>query len=92
MCFIAAGYAIVRTSRRVSSTLSQVQCVVDVRREEKYGREVENSLDLYHRHLGDNAQLVVIKKAGHAFGVEKASEFFSILKSYLLDFQLPSDL
>jgi len=41
MCFIAAGYAIVRTSRRVSSTLSQVQCVVDVRREEKYGREVE---------------------------------------------------
>ncbi|ESW13175.1 hypothetical protein PHAVU_008G173800 [Phaseolus vulgaris] len=52
-------------------------------------------LELGHRlkrHLGDNAQLVVIKKAGHAFGVEKASEFFSILKSYLLDFQLPSDL
>ncbi|KAG2389646.1 uncharacterized protein HKW66_Vig0177190 [Vigna angularis] len=48
---------------------------------------IENSLDLDCRHLGDNAQLVVIKKAGHAFCAEKANEFFSIFKSYLLDFQ-----
>ncbi|KAG4383458.1 hypothetical protein GLYMA_13G089500v4 [Glycine max] len=49
-------------------------------------------LELAHRlkrHLGDNAQLVVIKNAGHAFNVEKSKEFFSILKSYLVDSQLP---
>ncbi|CAJ1971766.1 unnamed protein product [Sphenostylis stenocarpa] len=52
-------------------------------------------LELGHRlkrHLGDNAQLVVIKNAGHAFCVEKSKEFFSILKSYLLDFQLPAEI
>lgn len=51
-------------------------------------------LELAHRlkrHLGDNAQLVVIKNAGHAFNVEKAKEFNSILKSYLVDFQLPAE-
>ncbi|XP_047150436.1 2-hydroxy-6-oxononadienedioate/2-hydroxy-6-oxononatrienedioate hydrolase-like [Vigna umbellata] len=52
-------------------------------------------LELGHRlkrHLGDNAQLVVIKKAGHAFCAEKANEFFSIFKSYLLDFQVPAEV
>lgn len=53
--------------------------------------EFRNSLDLEHRHLGDNAQIVVIKNAGHAFNVEKAKEFNSILKSFLVDSQLPSE-
>nr|KYP72569.1 2-hydroxy-6-oxo-2,4-heptadienoate hydrolase [Cajanus cajan] len=51
-------------------------------------------LELGHRlkrHLGDNAQLVVIKNAGHAFNVEKVKEFCSILKSYLVDLQLPQE-
>lgn len=51
-------------------------------------------LELGHRlkrHLGDNAQLVVIKNAGHAFNVEKSKEFYSILKSYLVDFKLPAE-
>ncbi|KAJ1376503.1 Alpha/Beta hydrolase fold [Sesbania bispinosa] len=43
------------------------------------------------RHLGDNAQIAVIKNAGHAFNVEKAKEFYSILKSFLVDFQLPAE-
>ncbi|XP_027332287.1 uncharacterized protein LOC113847397 [Abrus precatorius] len=51
-------------------------------------------LELGHRlkrHLGDNAQLVVIKNAGHAFNVEKTKEFCAILKSFLVDFQLPAE-
>ncbi|KAL2317699.1 hypothetical protein Fmac_031575 [Flemingia macrophylla] len=51
-------------------------------------------LELGHRlkrHLGNNAQLVVIKNAGHALNVEKAKEFCSILKSYLVDLQLPQE-
>ncbi|KAK7385311.1 hypothetical protein VNO78_31027 [Psophocarpus tetragonolobus] len=51
-------------------------------------------LELGHRlkrHLGDNAQLVVIKNAGHAFNMEKAKEFYCILKSYLVDLQLPAE-
>ncbi|KAH7567748.1 hypothetical protein JRO89_XS07G0138500 [Xanthoceras sorbifolium] len=39
------------------------------------------------RHLGDNAQLVVIKNAGHAFNVEKPKEYYNHLKSFLVDFQ-----
>ncbi|KEH28075.1 putative triacylglycerol lipase [Medicago truncatula] len=45
-------------------------------------------LELGHRlkrHLGDNAQIVVIKNAGHAFCVEKAKEFYNTLKSFLVD-------
>lgn len=48
-------------------------------------------LELGHRlkrHLGDNAHLVVIKNAGHAFNVEKTKEFLQHLKSFLVD--LPS--
>lgn len=37
------------------------------------------------RHLGDNAQLEVIKNAGHAFNVEKPKEYYKLLKSFLVD-------
>ncbi|KAE9457416.1 hypothetical protein C3L33_10683, partial [Rhododendron williamsianum] len=37
------------------------------------------------RHLGDNAQLVIVKKSGHAFIVEKPKELFKHLKSFLID-------
>ncbi|KAL6962748.1 hypothetical protein U1Q18_037705 [Sarracenia purpurea var. burkii] len=45
-------------------------------------------LELGHRlkrHLGDNAQLVVIKNAGHAFIVEKPKELHKHLKTFLID-------
>ncbi|KAJ8433767.1 hypothetical protein Cgig2_025930 [Carnegiea gigantea] len=45
-------------------------------------------LEFAHRlksHLGDNAQLVVIKNAGHAFNVEKPREFYRYLKAFLVD-------
>ncbi|KAK1554744.1 hypothetical protein Q3G72_016689 [Acer saccharum] len=47
-------------------------------------------LELGHRlkrHLGDNAELVIIKNAGHAFNVEKPKEYYNHLKSFLVDFQ-----
>ncbi|KAI8536274.1 hypothetical protein RHMOL_Rhmol10G0244300 [Rhododendron molle] len=37
------------------------------------------------RHLGENAQLVVIKNAGHAINAEKPKEMLKHLKSYLVD-------
>ncbi|XP_059459714.1 uncharacterized protein LOC132189151 isoform X2 [Corylus avellana] len=37
------------------------------------------------RHLGDNAHLVVIKNAGHAFNVEKPKDFCKHLISFLVD-------
>ncbi|GAB4861225.1 hypothetical protein Ancab_036383 [Ancistrocladus abbreviatus] len=37
------------------------------------------------RHVGDNAELVVIKNAGHCFNVERAKEFIKHLKTFLLD-------
>lgn len=45
-------------------------------------------LELGHRlkrHLGENAQLVIIKNAGHAINAEKPKEMFKHLKSYLID-------
>ncbi|KAK9271042.1 hypothetical protein L1049_026631 [Liquidambar formosana] len=42
------------------------------------------------RHLGENAQLVVIKNASHGFVIEKPKEFYKHLKSFLTDFQPPS--
>ncbi|KAJ0877737.1 putative triacylglycerol lipase [Helianthus annuus] len=36
------------------------------------------------RHLGDNADLVVLKDTGHAYIVEKTKEFYKHLKSFLL--------
>ncbi|PSR99879.1 Monoacylglycerol lipase [Actinidia chinensis var. chinensis] len=37
------------------------------------------------RHLGDNAQLVVLKNTGHAFIVEKPKELYKHLKTFLID-------
>jgi pimeloyl-ACP methyl ester carboxylesterase len=42
------------------------------------------------RHLGENAQLVVIKNTGHAFIVEKPKELFKHLKSFLIDSFCPT--
>ncbi|CAK8537471.1 unnamed protein product [Lathyrus sativus] len=48
-------------------------------------------LELGHRlkrHLGDKAEIKIIKNAGHAFCMEKSKEFFTILKSFLVESQL----
>ncbi|XP_060197197.1 uncharacterized protein LOC132626362 [Lycium barbarum] len=37
------------------------------------------------RHLGENAQLAVIKDAGHAINMEKPKELYKHLKSFLLE-------
>ncbi|XP_031492998.1 uncharacterized protein LOC116259363 [Nymphaea colorata] len=45
-------------------------------------------LELGHRlkgHIGDNAELVVIKNAGHAVNLEKPKEFFRHLKRFLIE-------
>uniref|UniRef100_A0A5B6YV70 AB hydrolase-1 domain-containing protein n=1 Tax=Davidia involucrata TaxID=16924 RepID=A0A5B6YV70_DAVIN len=45
-------------------------------------------IELAHRlkrHLGENAQLVVIKNAGHAINVEKPKEVYKHLKPFLID-------
>ncbi|PIA52120.1 hypothetical protein AQUCO_01000184v1 [Aquilegia coerulea] len=36
-------------------------------------------------HLGENAELVVIKNAGHAVAMEKAKEFYKHLRTFLID-------
>ncbi|MCD7468153.1 hypothetical protein HAX54_006096 [Datura stramonium] len=46
------------------------------------------ALELAHRlkrHLSENAQLVILKDAGHAINMEKPKELFKHLKSFLLD-------
>ncbi|EOX92075.1 Alpha/beta-Hydrolases superfamily protein isoform 6 [Theobroma cacao] len=40
---------------------------------------------LEERHLGDNAELVIIKNAGHAINVEKPKELYKHMKSFLID-------
>lgn len=45
-------------------------------------------LELAHRlkrHVGENAQLAIIKNAGHAINVEKPKEMYKHLKSFLID-------
>lgn len=45
-------------------------------------------LELAHRlkrHLGENAQLVVVKNAGDAINMEKPKELSKIFKSFLID-------
>nr|GMD00762.1 uncharacterized hydrolase YugF-like [Ipomoea batatas] len=37
------------------------------------------------RHLGDNAQLVMLKNAGHAINLEKPKQLYSHLKAFLMD-------
>ena len=39
----------------------------------------------WSRHIGENAEIVVIKKAGHAVNLEKSKEFLKHLKSFLID-------
>ncbi|XP_038997956.1 uncharacterized protein LOC120123003 [Hibiscus syriacus] len=45
-------------------------------------------LELAHRlkrHLGDNAELVILKNAGHAINFEKTKELSKYFKSFLID-------
>ncbi|XP_060184344.1 uncharacterized protein LOC132614024 [Lycium barbarum] len=44
--------------------------------------ELSNRLN---RHLGENAQLAIIKDAGHAINMEKPKELYKHLKSFLLE-------
>lgn len=41
-------------------------------------------IDLY-RHIGDSAELVVIKKAGHALNIEKPNEMNKLIQGFLVD-------
>ncbi|XP_042021079.1 2-hydroxy-6-oxo-2,4-heptadienoate hydrolase-like isoform X2 [Salvia splendens] len=36
------------------------------------------------RHLGNNAELVILKNAGHAINMEKTKELYKLLKSFLI--------
>ncbi|TXG60188.1 hypothetical protein EZV62_014761 [Acer yangbiense] len=50
-------------------------------------------LELAHRlkrHLGENADLKIIKNAGHAVNVEKPKELFKYMKAFLIDQLLTS--
>ncbi|CAJ1938135.1 unnamed protein product [Sphenostylis stenocarpa] len=50
-------------------------------------------IELAHRlkrHLGENAELVVINNAGHAVNVEKTKEMYKHLKSFLIDCTTPT--
>ncbi|XP_050210595.1 uncharacterized protein LOC126660919 [Mercurialis annua] len=50
-------------------------------------------LELGHRlqrHLGENAELVIIKDAGHAVNLEKSKDFVNHLKSFLINSIPPS--
>lgn len=52
-------------------------------------------LELAHRlkrHLGDNAQLVIVKKCGHAIHMEKPKKMYKLMKSFLLEDTLPPKL
>ncbi|KAJ8769661.1 hypothetical protein K2173_005264 [Erythroxylum novogranatense] len=45
-------------------------------------------LELAHRlkrHIGENAQLVIVKNAGHALNAEKPKELYKHMKSFLID-------
>ncbi|KAK3030983.1 hypothetical protein RJ639_035734 [Escallonia herrerae] len=49
-------------------------------------------VELAHRlksHLGENAELVIFKNAGHAINMEKPKELFKHMKSFLVDTPLP---
>ncbi|KAK9670440.1 hypothetical protein RND81_13G202100 [Saponaria officinalis] len=50
-------------------------------------------IELAHRlkrHLGESAQLVIIKKAGHAINIEKPKQLYKYMKSFLLNKPLPT--
>lgn len=40
---------------------------------------------LISRHIGENAELVILKDAGHALNAEKPKEMCKYLKSFLID-------
>ncbi|KAJ8453047.1 hypothetical protein Cgig2_014810 [Carnegiea gigantea] len=42
-----------------------------------------------HEHLGSNAQMVVVKDAGHALNIEKTREFIKHLKSFFIEPSAP---
>lgn len=44
-----------------------------------------HSSPLWNRHIGEHAQMVIIKNAGHALNIEKSKEFARHLKSFLID-------
>ena len=46
---------------------------------------------MFVRHLGDSAHLAVIKNAGHAVNLENKKDFIRLLKSFLIDLQLPPE-
>lgn len=37
-----------------------------------------------YRHIGENAQMVIVKSAGHAINLEKPKEFVKHLKPFLV--------
>ncbi|KAG8641010.1 monoacylglycerol lipase ABHD6 [Manihot esculenta] len=50
-------------------------------------------LELAHRlkrHIGENAELVIIKNAGHALNAEKPKEMYKHMKSFLIDTPPPT--
>lgn len=39
----------------------------------------------FYRHVGENAEVVIIKNAGHAINAEKPKEMYKHIKSFLID-------
>lgn len=51
-------------------------------------RDLVFPMELAHRlkrHIGDSAELVVIKKAGHALNIEKPNEMNKLIQGFLVD-------
>uniref|UniRef100_A0A2N9IXD6 AB hydrolase-1 domain-containing protein n=1 Tax=Fagus sylvatica TaxID=28930 RepID=A0A2N9IXD6_FAGSY len=51
-------------------------------------------LELAHRlkrHVGENAELVILKNAGHAINIEKTKEMYKHMKSFLMDAPPPPE-
>lgn len=42
-------------------------------------------LFLFIRYLGENAELVILKNAGHAVNAEKPKELYKNMKSFLVE-------
>ena len=41
------------------------------------------------RHIGETAQLLIVKKAGHAINIEKPKRLCKLMKSFFMDQPLP---
>ncbi|KAL8167054.1 hypothetical protein V2J09_008553 [Rumex salicifolius] len=74
--------------RRISDlpTLSQPTLIIWGDQDQIFPVELGHRLK---RHLGECAELVVIKDTGHAFNMEKPKEFYQHLKAFLVDSCLP---